>query len=71
MDAGWPTEAARVPEGLSAKRAGRWCLLQTLRDLRLAARRGRPISQPNAQRLLRRRWRHAVAQCEPPFGEGT
>lgn len=57
MEAGWPAEAARVPRGLSPERAWRWCLLRTLRDMRLAALRGRPISRSNAERLLRRRWR--------------
>jgi len=56
MEAPWPTEAARVPEGLSPGRAWRWCLKRTLRDMRLAAARGRPMSRPNALRLLRRRW---------------
>jgi|GEM_PF-1177121 len=49
-------EAARVPEGLSPERAWRWCVMRTMRDMRMAARRGRPMSLPNALRLLRRRW---------------
>ncbi len=60
MDAGWPTEAARVPEGLSPERAWRWCVLRTVRDVRLAARRGRVISRPNARRLVLRRWGRVI-----------
>jgi len=56
MEAQWPTEAARVPRGLPPQRAWRWCLRRTLRDVRLAAARGRPMSLPNALRLLHRRW---------------
>lgn len=54
MDAGW-FEAESVPRFRSPDRAWRWCWLRTWRDLRLAERRGRPISGPNARRLLRRR----------------
>ena len=57
MDADWPVESARVPKGLSLERAWRWCMLRTLRDVRLAAKRGRGISRSNARRLMQRRWR--------------
>ncbi len=60
-DAGWLVDAARVSVGLLPERAWRWCLLRTLRDMRLAARRGRPISRPNAERLFCRRWARATA----------
>ena len=69
MDAGWPAQAARVPRGLSPERAWRWCLLRTLRDVRLAAYRGRSISRPNAERMLCRRWRRMVGRCEPAIGQ--
>lgn len=46
----------RVPVYLPLPRAWRWCLLATIRDQRLAARRGRAISFPNLRRLLLRRW---------------
>jgi len=69
MEADWPVEATLVPQGLSPERAWRWCLLRTLRDVRLAARRGRAISQTNARRLLYRRWEQVKARCESPVGE--
>lgn len=56
MDAGWPTEAARVPEGLSPERAWRWCVLRTIRDGRLAVARGQWVSRRNLERLFCRRW---------------
>ena len=62
MDATWPTDAARVPAGLTPARAWRWCVLRTLRDARLAAARGRPMSQRNAERLFRRRWQRAAVR---------
>jgi hypothetical protein len=58
---GWSAEAARVPAGLSAERAWRWCVLQTWRDMTRAARGGRPISLPNAERLFCRRWWRVAA----------
>jgi hypothetical protein len=58
----WPADAARAPEGLSPERAWRWCMLRTLRDMRLAVRRGRAISRPNARRLIQRRWRPFVPE---------
>jgi hypothetical protein len=51
-----PTCAARVPERRLLDRARRWCALQALWDVRLAARQGHPISQRKLERLLRRRW---------------
>lgn len=56
MDAEWPTDAARVPEGRSLERAWRWCVLRTLRDMRLAAARGKTMSRANTRRLVWRRW---------------
>jgi len=41
-------------------RAWRWCIVRTLRDLRLSIRRGRPISRPNLERLFCRRWHRAT-----------
>jgi len=61
MDGIWPMDAARVPADLPPDRAWRWCLLRTLRDARLAAHRGRPISRPNLERLFYRRWWRASA----------
>jgi len=45
-----------VPVQLSFERAWRWCILATLRDLRLSAGRSRTISLPNARRLFLRRF---------------
>ncbi len=78
---GWAAEAARVPAGLSPERAWRWCVLQTWRDMKRAARGGRPISLPNAERLFSRRWWRActagtaaatepVAMPGPPAATG-
>jgi len=52
----WSIASAEVPHGLSPDRAWCWCILSTLRDMRLSARRGRPISLFNAERLFCRRW---------------
>lgn len=56
----WPVKAAHVPVGLPPLRAWRWCVLRTLRDGRLAQRRGRPLSRPNLERLFCRRWSRVV-----------
>ena len=50
------SEAEKRPVFRTSDRAWRWCLLRTQRDMQLAVRRGRPISRPNARRLLTRRW---------------
>lgn len=55
-EAEWPTDAARVPKGLTPERAWRWCVLRTVRDYRLAIRAGRYISRPVLERLFCRRW---------------
>jgi hypothetical protein len=41
---------------MSAGRAWRWCVLRTLHDARLAARKGRPASVRQWQRRFARRW---------------
>ena len=51
----------RVP-AMSAARTWRWCLASTMRDVRRAARRGRAMPRPAAERLFLRRW-HRVARA--------
>jgi hypothetical protein len=48
-------------------RAMRWCILQTYRSARQAARRGHPISPSNQKRMIRRRWSAWVSQ-QPQAG---
>lgn len=70
MDRGtWPCPAARVPRRLGATRGWRWCVLRTIRDARLAAARGRPISRPTLERLFARRW-HRLAAGLPVAAAG-
>lgn len=45
-----------VPAQLPLERAWRWCVLSTIRDLRLSSCRQRTISLPNARRLYLRRF---------------
>lgn len=45
-----------VPTHLPLKRAWRWCIAASLRDLRVSVRRGRVISLPGLRRLFLRRW---------------
>ena len=45
-----------VPAHLPLERAWRWCLVATLRDLRVSVDRGRLISLPSLRRLFLRRW---------------
>jgi hypothetical protein len=56
MPGTWPVDALAVPAHLPAERAWRWCLMRTLRDVRLARRRGGWISCSMAERLFNRRW---------------
>ena len=46
----------RVPSGLGTQRGWRWCVLRTLRDLRLSVQRHRIMSLPMTRRLFQRRW---------------
>ena len=46
----------RVPCSMTLDRAWRWCILASIRELRLAARRRREIAWPNLRRLFARRW---------------
>src|SRR5258708_7652150 len=45
-----------VPGGLPAGRAWRWCVLRTVRNARIARRKGRPIAGHHLGRLFARRW---------------
>ena len=56
MDASWPIEQAQVPAHLPADRAWRWCVVRTVRDMRIARRRGHWLSRQTAERLFCRRW---------------
>ena len=56
MEAVWPTDAVRVPHNLPPERAWRWCILRTLREVRLARQRGGWMSRVSAERLFSRRW---------------
>jgi|GEM_PF-5475975 len=47
--------------GLAESRYWRWCVLRTIRDVRLSAARRRALSLPNARRLFERRW-HGCAE---------
>ena len=46
----------RVPCNMTLDRAWRWCILGSIRELRLAAGREREIAWPNMRRLFARRW---------------
>lgn len=61
MDAG-SGEIEPMARFYTPERAWHWCWLRTRRDLQLAERRGRPISGPNARRLLMRRWARVSEQ---------
>jgi hypothetical protein len=45
-----------VPQNLPPRRAWRWCVASTVRDLRRSAARGKTMSLPNTLRLFSRRW---------------
>ena len=51
---------SHLPSARRAPRIWRACMRQTLRQLRAAARRGRPISRPAAERLFLRTFRRAA-----------
>ena len=55
-----------VPTGLSPERARRWCVLASLRTLRLSVQRGRTMSLPNLLRLYRRQWAEVAAELGVP-----
>ena len=64
----------RVPVHLPLERAWRWCVLATVRDLRLSRHRHGAMSLPNTQRLFRRRWAevchaHGLADTDSYCGE--
>lgn len=42
--------------GTAPERAWRFCVLRTLRDTSRAAKSGKPMTRPNAERLFCRRW---------------
>ncbi len=46
-------------------RARQWCIQRTRRDARLAAARGRPISESNQRRLRARRWADLAEGSSP------
>ena len=53
-----------VPAQLPLERGWRWCLLTTIRDLRLSSCRQRTLSLPNTRRLYLRRFNElCAAQC--------
>lgn len=52
----WTLGRRRLPQKLSADRAWRWCVLQTLREARQADQRGRPVASHHLARLFARRW---------------
>ena len=51
----------RVPCSMTLDRAWRWCILASIRELRLAAQREREIAWPNMRRLFARRWADTCA----------
>jgi len=55
-----------VPCNLPFERLWRWCVLATLRDLRLSRSDGRVISLPNLKRLYTRRWAEACRLYDLP-----
>ena len=60
----WTLGRRGVPRGLSANRAWRWCVLRTLRDAKLAQRKGRPIARHHLERLFARRWHEVSDQFD-------
>ncbi|HET6248705.1 MAG TPA: hypothetical protein VFE47_13465 [Tepidisphaeraceae bacterium] len=52
----WTPARHRLPTGLPANRAWRWCLLRTARDAKIASHKGKPIAEHHLERLLARRW---------------
>ena len=57
------SDIRNIPTNLSFERAWRWCILVTIRDLRLSAARQRTISLPNMKRLFLRRF-HDVCNLD-------
>ena len=51
-----------IPTALSFERSWRWCILATIRDLRLSVARGRTMSLPNTRRLFLRRFHDVCSQ---------
>ena len=45
-----------VPCNLTLERAWRWCIVATIRELRVARSRGRDIAWQNLRRIFMRRW---------------
>ena len=52
------------PSALRMDRLWRWCVLKTLRDLHVSARRGRALSMPNVERLFLLRWNRSAGEAK-------
>ncbi len=59
----WAGELA-LPDGLAGARLWRWCVLRTLRELRLAHARGRWIGRASLERRFARRWAEADPEVD-------
>lgn len=51
----------KVPCSMTLDRAWRWCILASIREVSIAARRGHEIAWPNLRRLFARRWADTCA----------